>query len=227
MDPALREPGHVGEVDAVVDAEREVGIGERERLHELVVRAQQREHVRQVELALGVVAAEPRERGEQRAAVEQVEARVDLADRELLLGRVARGLGLDDALDAPLRVADDAAVAGRVLELHARDRRRGAGLLVRGDQRGDRLAGDERHVAVDDQHGRGRVDRAGGGGDRVAGAAGLRLDRDLDVAGEVLGEPPLGVVDDDDALGAGRAGRQQRPQDHRPPADRVQHLGQR
>ena len=69
--------------------------------------------------------------------------------------------------------------------------------------------------------------RAGGRGDGVAGAARLLLDRDLDVVGQVLGEPPLRVVDDDDPLGAGRARGEQRPQDHRPPADRVQDLGQR
>ena len=131
VDPALREPGHVGEVDAVVHAEREVGIGERERLDEPAVAAQERQDVGQVELALRVVAPEPLERAQQRAAVEQVQAGVDLADRELLLGRVAGGLRLDHALDAPLGVADDAPVAGRVLELHARDRRGGAGLRVR------------------------------------------------------------------------------------------------
>ncbi len=43
----------------------------------------------------------------------------------------------------------------------------------------------------------------------------------------MLLQHPLGVVDDDDAPGTGGARSQQRPQDHRAPADRVQELGQR
>ena len=45
--------------------------------------------------------------------------------------------------------------------------------------------------------------------------------------GEMLGEQPLRVVDDDHAPGARRARGEQRPEDHRAPADRVQDLGKR
>ena len=79
------------------------------------------------------------QRREQRAAVEGEDPGVDLADGQLLLGRVTRGLGLDHALDLALGVAHDAPVAARVLELGGQHRRGGAGLLVRGDQAGDRL----------------------------------------------------------------------------------------
>ena len=54
------------------------------------VSPQQREDVGQVELALGVVRAQPLEGVEQVAAVEGEDAGVDLADRELLGRRVAR-----------------------------------------------------------------------------------------------------------------------------------------
>ena len=52
--------------------------------------AQDRQHVGQVQLALGVVGAQPRERAAQRGGVEGVEAGVDLGDREDGGRRVAR-----------------------------------------------------------------------------------------------------------------------------------------
>ena len=59
--------------------------------------------VGQVELALRVVACRSgRSAVEQARAVERVDARVDLADRELLRRRVPLGLGLDDLLDVAL-----------------------------------------------------------------------------------------------------------------------------
>ena len=88
--------------------------------------------------------------------------------------RVAGDLGLHDALDAAVGGAHDAAVAARVRELHRGQRRRGAGLLVRGDHAGDRVRRDQRHVAVDHQHRRVvAVEQRGGRGHRVAGPARL------------------------------------------------------
>ena len=227
VDPPLGQAGHVREVDAVVDAEREVGIGQRAGLDGPAGGEQGRQDVGQVELALGVVLLEAAQRCEQRGAVEHVQAGVDLADRELGLGRVTGGLRLDDALDVAVGAAEHAAVAARVLELHRGQRRRGPGLLVGGDDRGDRLARDQRHVAVQHDHGACRIDQAGRGRDGVAGPARSLLDRDLDAVGQVLGEQPLRIVDDDHPLRAGLARGEQRPQDHRSPADRVQDLGQR
>ena len=216
----------VGELDAGVDAERQRGVGDDVGGDLLAVGAQEREHVGQVELALGVVGGERLERGEEVAAGERVDAGVDLADRLLLGGRVAGLLRLDDALDAAVGRPDDAAVAARVLELHRRHRGRGAALLVRLRERGDRLGGDERHVAVEHEHGVVRADLVGGGAHGVAGAVRLLLDRHLDAVGQRVGELALRPVDDHDAAGAGFARGGDRPLDHRAPADRVKDLGQ-
>ena len=99
------------------------------------------------------------QRLEQVAARERVDAGVDLADRLLLGRRVAGRLGLHHALDAALRVAHDAPVAARVLELHRRHRGRRAALLVGARERGDRVGGDQRHVAVEHEHGGVGVDQ--------------------------------------------------------------------
>jgi hypothetical protein len=214
VDPLLGERGHVRELDAVVDAERERRVGQRVGADGLAFGAQHRQHAGEIALALRVVAAEAVERGQERAAVEDVEAGVDLSDGELLGRRVARGLGLHHAVDGAVGGADHAPVAARVVELHRGDRRGGARIGVGGNGGGDRLAGDERHVAVDHDHRRVGVDLRRRGGDGVAGAERSLLDRRLGPLGQVLGEQPLGVVDDDHALRAGRARREQRPQDH-------------
>jgi hypothetical protein len=227
VDAPLGEAGHVREVHTVVDAEREIDLGERVGLDEASRRRQDGQHAGQVQLALGVVGVELGQRGQQLAALEQVEAGVDLPDRELLRGRVAGGLRLGHALDRAGGVAHHASVAGGVIELHAGDRRGRARVLVGADELGDRRAGDQRHVAVDDEHRRRAVDQLGGGQHRVTGPARLVLDRDLDVGGQVLAQHPLRVVDDDHALRTGGTRREQRPEDHRAPADRVQDLGQR
>ena len=74
------------EVDAVVDAEREVGIGERMRLDDARRAARSSGSTSgRYSSPWALSASSCVERGEQRAAVEQVEAGVDLADRELLL----------------------------------------------------------------------------------------------------------------------------------------------
>ncbi len=227
VDALLGEVGDGGEVDAVVDAEREVRVGERVRLDGEVLLEHPGHDVGEVELALGVVGAEGVERVEQRAAVEAVQAGVDLADGQLGLRRVAGRLRLHHALHPALRVAHDAAVARRVLELHRGERGGGLRGRVRLDEARDRLGGDQRHVAVDDHDGRAAVDVARRGGDGVPRAARLLLDGDLDAVGEVAVEAALRVVDDHDAVGAGGLRREQGPEDHRAPADRVEDLGER
>ena len=226
LDAPLGDRMRVREVGAVVDAVGEVGVADRMSEHRLARLAQRGQHVGQVQLALGVVAVELLEHGHQRAAVERVDAGVDLADLQLLGRRVAgAALGLDHALHRAVGGPDHAAVGARVVELHRGHRRRGAGALVRLDERGDRLAGEQRHVAVDHHHGAGRADQRGGGRHGVTGAPGLLLDRDLDALGQMLGELALGIVDHDHPRGAGRPRGGNRPGDDRPPAQGMQDLG--
>ena len=194
------------------------------RADRLALGAQQRQHVGQVELALRVVGAQLLQRLQQVAARERVDAGVDLADRLLLGRRVAGRLGLHHPLDAALRVAHDAPVAARVLELHRRHRGRRAALLVGARERGDRVGGDQRDVAVEHEHGGAGVDLVGRRADGVAGAVRLLLDRHLDVLGQRVGQRALRPVDDHDPAGARLAGRGDRPLDHRAPAQRMQHL---
>ena len=224
LDAGLGQRAHAGELDAAVDAERERRVRDHVGGDELAVGAQERQHVGQVELTLGVVGGEPPERRDEVAARERVDARVDLADRLLLGGRVARHLRLDDALDATVGRADHAPIAGRVLELHRRHRRRRAALLVRLRERGDRLGGDQRHVAVEHEHGVVGADVARGRAHGVAGPVGLLLHRELDAVGQLTLEPPLRPVHHHDPPGPRLLRRPDRPADDRPPADRVQDL---
>jgi hypothetical protein len=165
VDPALGDRADLGELDAVVDAERERRVAEDVRRDDAAPRAQDGQHVGQVELALCVVGLELLERLAQRVAVEGEDRAVDLADLELGGRRVARRLRLDDALDGSRLVAHHAAVAGRVVEQHRRHRRGSALPGVRPYERRDRLAGHERRVARQDD------DRRAGRNGRPARAA--------------------------------------------------------
>ena len=190
VDALLGEPRDVREVDAVVDAEREVGVGERVRLRpSWPGGAQQRQHVGQVELALGVVGVELGERVEQRAAVEQVEAGVDLADRELLGRRVAR------APSSPRRARRRRRRRGR--RGRSRSGRRAPSSRASPPAPASSCAATSPAIASPVISGMSPLMTstgasgsivAGGGRDGVAGAARLLLDRDLDAVGQVPGE---------------------------------------
>ena len=101
-------------------------------------------------LALGVVAVEPAECLLEAGAVEREDAGVDLADRELLGGRVAPPpLASTTRSTLPCAVADTRPYRAGSSRLHRRHRARGSGLLVRLDELLDRLGGDQRDVAVE------------------------------------------------------------------------------
>ena len=87
---------------------------------------------------------------------------VDLGDRAL---GVVGVLLLDDRDDRAVGVADDAAVARGVGEVAVTTRDGAAGRVVRRDEALERLAVEQRHVAVRDDHGAGQV-----GGQRLEGA---------------------------------------------------------
>ena len=200
-------------------------------------RAGQGEDVGEVLLALGVVRRHLREALTQHDRVEGVDARVDLADvervRELRVPGLAGGesvLVLDDAGDGTGFVAQDAAVAGRVLDLRGQHGDGVAARLVRARQVDEGLRREQRHVAVGDEDGAAQVGRqdvegALGG---AAGALDLVLIGDrrarlelLDVRGD---DVALVTHDDREMLRLRAACRVDGVAEQAAATDRVQHL---
>ena len=225
-DTLLRDRADLGELAAVVHADREVGVGDLVGGHARAGAAQYGQDVREVALALGGVGPDLRQRVTERGAVEDDEPGVDLVDEQLFGGGVAGHLGLDDPLDVAVSAADDPAVPRRVGQAHRCDGRCGTGADMRGEQRIERSGGDERHVAREDDDGRVGGEVVRGSGDGAGGPVRLRLDRDDDVvlAGEMLCERAGRAVDDHDAA-AGLPRGHDGPVDERAAAQVVQHLG--
>jgi hypothetical protein len=98
------------------------------------------------------------ERIEQCAAVEGVDARIDLADRKLCRIRIARHLRLDDAHERPVVVAHDPPVAGGIEGRRGDDRRGGPCLAVCPRELDQHLRLDQRHVPRQHDHGRVALD---------------------------------------------------------------------
>ena len=180
IDAALHDLGDLGQLDAGVDAQALGGVVGGERQHGAAGVAADLEHVGEVELALGVVIADPGQRVEQGAGVEAVEAGVALVDRRL----IGRGvLLLDDALDLPVGIADDAAVAGGVVQLHGEHHHGGVVLVAHLCQAGDGLGLDERAVAGEHRQGTVEAGESVGAGEHRARRAVLHfLHHDLRVA---------------------------------------------
>ena len=167
--------------------------------------------------------------GAQDGEVERVQAGVDLADPPLLGGGVAV---LDERDHATVGVAEDPAVAGGVGHGGRDDGDRGRRGRVGLEQAAEGLGGEQRDVAVGDEHRAGEV-----GGQRVeaaldgpAGAGHLVLVGDDDVGvelGHVLGDPvALGAHDDDEVVRMGPPGRRHGVLEEGTAADRVQDLGE-
>ena len=131
VDPVAELPGDERELDARVDALHLPRDGCGVDGDRLAVGDEQAERVGHVELALRVVRLERREHGPETVGAKDVDAGVDLAERELLGRRVRR---LDDAREPAVRVANDAAVRARVLRLEGEHGRRRAVAAVRVDE---------------------------------------------------------------------------------------------
>lgn len=247
-DTAVELGAQDGELGAVVDAldgHRGPGL---HGAHTAAVGLRDREDVGEVDLALSVVLAEAPERGAQHRGVEHVHRRVDLADLALLVRRV---LVLDDPGDVTVGVAQDPAVAGRVVDDGREDRH---GVLAGGvlrEQVGERLGVDQRGVAREDDDGTVDAERAGGAGLELARRGRGRLDggverreRALDGAaragdlvlvdderagdaGESLGRDGLALVPDDDGdpLGVERGRRGEGVAEDGAPGEGVEDLG--
>ena len=176
--------------------------------------------------ALLVVGRHPLDRVGQQRAVEGVAAGVVLVDGPL----GGRGVALlDDAQERPGRVAHDPPVAGGVTA-RGQHGDRVARRLVRVDQLAQRLAAQQRHVAVADDHGAGDgADRLQHHPHRVAGAELLVLHHDVSLGrggqgsrGDLLPRVP---DDHDQPLRGQLLRRGQRVPEQRPAAQRVQDLG--
>ena len=134
VDPVAQLPGDEGELDARVDPLDLPRDGRSVDCDGLAVGDEQAERVGHVELALRVVRLEPVEQRPEPVGAKDVDAGVDLAERELLGRRVRR---LDDAREPAFRIADDAAVRARVLGLEGEHGRRRAIAAVHLDELAD------------------------------------------------------------------------------------------
>ncbi len=215
------------ELDPVVGALGLHHVVDRERGHGAAVLARQRDRVGEVVLALRVVVADPRQRRVEELRVERDDAAVDLADRGVLLARVVL---LHDRGDTVV-VADDAPVAGGVGDHTGEHAHRDLGVAVELHEPLERLALEERRVAVRHHDGAGAgLGRQGvpGDPDRVRRTLLGVLHRHHDVGLDLLDVRPdlLALVADDrdDPGGLELPGRVQDVPDHAAPRERVQHL---
>ena len=129
---------------AVVDAESLVGIVELDDRHRLEVG----QHVGQVELAGAVVVLDLGQRLDERLALEAVQPDVELLQSQLLCGRV---LALDDLLEQTVLIADHSPIIPTLVVDHGDNRLRTRPTVLI-DHPADRLRGQQRRIAVDDEH---------------------------------------------------------------------------
>ena len=180
VDAVARDAGELGELGARVHAEALGVVVDVHRGHAPAVGAQDLEHVGQVVLVLGVVAAHLADVRREQGTVEGVAAGVALEQTLVLLGRAV--LLLDVADDRARLVELEATVAKRVGRGDGENGRRGAAVRDRGGEPLDGLGAHERQVSV--EHHDGAVLDAGGlegDADGVAGAEALGLLDALDV----------------------------------------------
>jgi len=142
-------------------------------------------HIGEIQLALGVVGLELADQLGEQGAVEGIDAGIDLAD---LAGGGVGVAVLHDRGDRPGVGARDPAVPGRVRDDGSEHGDRVARPLVLRGEGTQRLAAQQRHIAVADDHGAGQ--RAGdrqGALDGVPGALLLVLDCGGDGQGGEVG----------------------------------------
>ena len=214
----------VGQLGAVVDAQKRAVVLDLERDHGAVVAAGERDELRQVELAGDGAGLDITDTQAQPVGVERVEPGVDLAD--LALGGTGV-LVLDDAGDAVVVITSDASEHGRVVHIHADERRGGIGSAPSLGQLCHQPRIDERHVTREHDdlaHPGGQVAQCGRHG--VGRAARLGLDGEVGLAGEDLGDLGHGRADDHERGGIGGShGSGEDIRQHGTPADGMEHLG--
>ena len=148
-DAPVHLTAQLGQLGPVVDALGLHDVVDGEGADTQAVLAGDPDHVGQVELALGVVVGQPRQRADEELGVEGEDPGVDLGD----LALVGRGvLLLHDRLDVALAVAHHAAVAERVGHQATEDADRLLGRPVLGHEVPQALALQQRGVAGGHDH---------------------------------------------------------------------------
>ena len=143
----------LGQLHAVVDPHRLIGVGHRQGPHRQPLGAGDLEHVGQIVFPLGVVAADGAQRFENQRRLKSVDTRIDLVDGLLLGGGV---LLFDDAQHR-LAVTDNAPVAVGIGHLGGKDGDRRLLFGMVGKKALQGLATQERHVAAQEKQGAGKV----------------------------------------------------------------------
>ena len=141
----MRDFTRDGELRARVDAETFVVVLDDHAGHGQAIGSQQTEHVREVVLALRVIAVELIEMAQERRCGKAIDAGIALANRALLLRAV---LLFDDAGHVATRVTHDTPVSKGIGGHHREHRRGGTTCLMRFDEMLDGACRDERGVAA-------------------------------------------------------------------------------
>ena len=191
---------------------------------------QQADHVGEIHLTLGVVGTHLCQRLGEQGASKAVDGRVHLGDGPLL----GRGVGIFDDLEhLTVRGADDASVAGGVVQSGGQQGRRRTPTAMGRHQSGERPGPEERCIAGHHDHIAfvARVQGPQTAGHGVAGAELLFLDREghgdlVGVLGELAGQP-IGMMADHhhDRCGGHLDQRVQDIPDHRAATEQMQRLG--
>ena len=215
----------LGQLHAVVDPHRLIGVGHRQGPHRQPLGAGDLEHVGQIVFPLGVVAADGAQRFENQRRLKSVDTRIDLVDGLLLGGGV---LLFDDAQHR-LAVTDNAPVAVGIGHLGGKDGDRRLLFGMVGKKALQGLATQERHVAAQEKQGAGKVAQFVGGAEQ--GMAGAELLGLHGKAHRLIRKRPaylFGAVADDQhrLLTVQFPAKADGEIDHRLAGHRVQHLGQ-
>ena len=234
VDPRSQHRFRGRELQPVVHPRRLVRVLEHDGVRDVPGLVQDGDEVREVVLVLGVLAIDPAQGRPEQARAHGHDRGVDLVNRTLLTGGVSL---LDDALHGAVLGADDAPVAGGVLQVGGEDGQSGLALAVSRQQRAHRARAQERRVAGQDQHVaviHPDLVLEGRQGDRhrMAGAQllGLLDEGEMHVGAGALGQ---GLLDPGTAVphhDHGRAGLLlgrgiQDVEHHWPPAEVVERLG--
>ncbi len=182
------------------------------------------DHVGQVVLTLRVVVLQRSEPAGQLRGRRNDDARVDLGDLLLLRRRVFL---FDDTQHLAVRIAHDAAVAGRIVERHGEH---AVAALPRAiGETPQRARARERHIAVQHERRHRRIQQRQCLLHRVAGAELLLLNRELHVGRRHGNAHRFGAMTnhDDEPCRIKRACSIDNVRQEWPAGQRMQHLGQR